>query len=269
MRRLLFAILLVLALLAVPVAAIAQTYIISVQLTESGGSTYAEGAWTLFVNNAYLASTGQESSTGLDTQFLLGGVTLPEMVADNRTTFACPLSARTTSNLQYTLGNALASSFNVILGYNGSITTLASTTLNIGGAGSVNETGYFDPTLSATLLSIPTANGTFAIQGDGSAVRGFLHARDTAEAFACILEKGELGEIYNIGTEDEYSILEIARILIRMIHKTEAYDDWVSYIEDRPFNDQRYYISNAKLKALGWEVKTDLQTGLRDLTKNQ
>jgi len=168
LRRLLFAILLVLALLAVPVAAIAQTYIISVQLTESGGSTYAEGAWTLFVNNAYLASTGQESSTGLDTQFLLGGVTLPEMVADNRTTFACPLSARTTSNLQYTLGNALASSFNVILGYNGSITTLASTTLNIGGAGSVNETGYFDPTLSATLLSIPTANGTFAIQGDGS-----------------------------------------------------------------------------------------------------
>jgi dTDP-D-glucose 4,6-dehydratase len=44
-----------------------------------------------------------------------------------------------------------------------------------------------------------------------------------------------------------------------MIHKTEAYDDWISYIEDRPFNDQRYYISNAKLKALGWEVKTGLQ----------
>jgi dTDP-D-glucose 4,6-dehydratase len=104
------------------------------------------------------------------------------------------------------------------------------------------------------------------IQGNGSAVRGFLHARDTAEAFACILEKGELGEIYNIGTEDEYSILEIARILIRMICKTEAYDDWISYIEDRPFNDQRYYISNAKLKALGWEVKTDLQRGLRELT---
>lgn len=104
------------------------------------------------------------------------------------------------------------------------------------------------------------------IQGNGSAVRGFLHARDTAEAFACILEKGELGEIYNIGTEDEYSILEIARILIRMICKTEAYDDWISYIEDRPFNDQRYYISNAKLKALGWEVKTDLQMGLLELT---
>lgn len=103
------------------------------------------------------------------------------------------------------------------------------------------------------------------IQGNGTAVRGFLHARDTAEAFACILEKGTIGEIYNIGTEDEYSVMQIAQILIRLIHGTEDYDQWISYIPDRPFNDQRYYISNAKLKGLGWEVKTDLMTGLNDL----
>lgn len=103
------------------------------------------------------------------------------------------------------------------------------------------------------------------IQGNGTAVRGFLHARDTAEAFACILEKGVIGEIYNIGTEDEYSVMQIAQILIRLIHRTEDYDQWISYIPDRPFNDQRYYISNAKLKGLGWEVKTDLMTGLNDL----
>lgn len=106
------------------------------------------------------------------------------------------------------------------------------------------------------------------IQGNGTAVRGFLHARDTAEAFACILEKGQLGEIYNIGTEDEYSVMEIARRLIRLICHTEDYDSWITYIEDRPFNDQRYYISNAKLKSLGWEVKIDLESGLRDLVKS-
>lgn len=106
------------------------------------------------------------------------------------------------------------------------------------------------------------------IQGNGTAVRGFLHARDTAEAFACILEKGQLGEIYNIGTEDEYSVMEIAKRLIRLIYHTEDYDSWITYIEDRPFNDQRYYISNAKLKSLGWEVKIDLETGLRDLVKS-
>ena len=103
------------------------------------------------------------------------------------------------------------------------------------------------------------------IQGNGTAVRGFLHAADTAAAFECILEKGQLGEIYNIGTQDEYSIMDIAKILIKMIQKTDDYDAWINHIEDRPFNDQRYYISNDKLRALGWEVQIDLMTGLKDL----
>jgi UDP-glucose 4,6-dehydratase len=103
------------------------------------------------------------------------------------------------------------------------------------------------------------------IQGDGSAVRGFLHAEDTAEAFACILEKGQIGEIYNIGTEIEYSVMDIAKILIKEICGTEDYTDWITYIPDRPFNDQRYYISNEKLKALGWFVKIDFLTGLKAL----
>ena len=83
------------------------------------------------------------------------------------------------------------------------------------------------------------------IQGDGSCVRAFLHSYDTATAFQCILERGKIGEIYNIGCDEdmEYSIMEVARILIKAIHNTENYDQWISYIEDRPFNDQRYYIS--------------------------
>ena len=95
------------------------------------------------------------------------------------------------------------------------------------------------------------------IQGDGSAVRGFLHAEDTAEAFACILEKGQIGEIYNIGSGNQRTIKEICG--------TEDYTDWITYIPDRPFNDQRYYISNEKLKALGWSVKIDFLTGLKAL----
>jgi len=103
------------------------------------------------------------------------------------------------------------------------------------------------------------------IQGDGSAVRGFLHARDTAEAFALILERGTIGEIYNIGTDEEYSVLDLAKILIESICHTRDYDAWISYIEDRPFNDQRYYISNEKLRALGWNVKINLLDGIKDL----
>lgn len=105
------------------------------------------------------------------------------------------------------------------------------------------------------------------IQGNGSSVRAFLHAYDTAKAFECILEKGVIGEIYNIGCDNnmEFSVMEIAKLLIKLIKNTEDYDEWIEYIEDRPFNDQRYYISNKKLKDLGWNIEIPLMNGLNDL----
>jgi len=105
------------------------------------------------------------------------------------------------------------------------------------------------------------------IQGDGSCVRAFLHAKDTARAFECILEKGKIGEIYNIGCDEgmEFSVMDIAKKLIKLIKKTEKYEDWIEYIEDRPFNDQRYYISNSKVKDLGWDIRIQLDDGLYNL----
>ena len=47
--------------------------------------------------------------------------------------------------------------------------------------------------------------------------------------------------------------------------KTTNYNEWISYIEDRPFNDKRYYISNQKVKELGWNIKTDFDDGLDEL----
>ena len=112
-------------------------------------------------------------------------------------------------------------------------------------------------------------NQKVTIQGDGSSVRAFLHVSDTAKAFEYILEKGKIGEIYNIGCDEhmEYSVMDIAKILIKKIKQTENFDEWIEYIEDRPFNDKRYYISNSKIKELGWTIDTDLMTGLNDLIK--
>lgn len=109
------------------------------------------------------------------------------------------------------------------------------------------------------------------IQGNGTSVRAFLHAYDTAKAFDFILNKGIVGEIYNIGCDEnmEYSVLEIAKILIKIIKKTEDYDQWIEYIDDRPYNDMRYYISNQKLKDLGWSIDIDLLTGLTDLINTE
>ena len=110
-------------------------------------------------------------------------------------------------------------------------------------------------------------NEKITIQGDGSCMRGFLHAKDTAYAFIHILEKGKIGEIYNIGCDEgmEYSILDVAKLLIKKIKLTDNYNDWITYIEDRPFNDKRYYISNKKVKDLGWSINIKFEEGINML----
>jgi len=110
-------------------------------------------------------------------------------------------------------------------------------------------------------------NKKVTIQGNGSAVRAFLHAYDTATAFETILENGIIGDIYNIGCDDgmEFSVIDIAKILVKLIKNTDNYNEWIEYIDDRPFNDQRYYISNKKLKDLGWTIKINLLDGIKEL----
>jgi len=112
-------------------------------------------------------------------------------------------------------------------------------------------------------------NKPVTIQGDGSNVRAFLHVNDVCSALTLILEKGVIGEIYNVGSDenDEYTVLQIAKMLIG---KTKGFADrekWITYIKDRPFNDKRYYISNEKVKALGWTIQMDFNKGIDYLIK--
>ena len=111
-------------------------------------------------------------------------------------------------------------------------------------------------------------NKKVTIQGDGSNVRAFLHTDDVVRGLDIILEKGKIGEIYNIGSDEdkEYTVLEIANILIDLIKKDENnYNEYIEYIDDRPFNDKRYYISNEKLRDLGWTIDKDFIEGLKEL----
>ncbi len=66
-------------------------------------------------------------------------------------------------------------------------------------------------------------NKKVTIQGNGKSVRGFLHFIDTIKAFECILNKGKIGEVYNIGCDEgmEYSVMDIAKILIKLIKKKQ------------------------------------------------
>lgn len=110
-------------------------------------------------------------------------------------------------------------------------------------------------------------NKKVTIQGDGSAVRGFLYVDDMIDALKLVLEKGKIGETYNIAYPEpiEHSVLEVAKMLIKTIQKTTEYDKWIEYIEDRPFNDKRYYISSNKIVQLGWSGHSDFAARLKYL----
>jgi len=110
-------------------------------------------------------------------------------------------------------------------------------------------------------------NQKVTIQGDGSNVRSFLHSNDAVTAFEIIINKGVIGEIYNIGCDEqmEYSILDVTKLLVKYIKNEDNIDNYIEYIPDRPFNDKRYYISNSKIKNLGWDIYTSFEKGLQDL----
>ena len=110
-----------------------------------------------------------------------------------------------------------------------------------------------------------TKDQQVTIQGDGSAKRSFLHVDDCCSAFEIILEQGKIGEIYNIGTHEEYTVMEIAQLLIKFIKGTDLFQSYIKFITNRPFNDSRYFISNQKLIDLGWEIKIPFLEGLQKL----
>jgi dTDP-glucose 4,6-dehydratase len=105
------------------------------------------------------------------------------------------------------------------------------------------------------------------IQGNGNQKRSFIHVLDICKAYETILFKGVVGEIYNIGTDDEFSVLEIAEKLLRLKYGKD-YDGNVShhitYIKDREFNDSRYLITRDKIEALGWKQEIDFDKGLEE-----
>lgn len=99
------------------------------------------------------------------------------------------------------------------------------------------------------------------IYGDGKQQRDWLHVEDNCRGILLALEKGEIGEVYNIGGSDTHENLEICRWLLEFTGKSEAL---LSYVRDRPGHDRRYALNCKKIATkLGWKSQTSLKEGLR------
>jgi dTDP-glucose 4,6-dehydratase len=100
------------------------------------------------------------------------------------------------------------------------------------------------------------------VYGDGLQIRDWLHAEDHARGILHVLERGELGNVYNIGGGNPRTNIEITRMLMDGCGR--SMDTHVRHVADREGHDRRYAIDCAKAHALGWEPQIAFEQGLRD-----
>lgn len=98
-------------------------------------------------------------------------------------------------------------------------------------------------------------NKKLTIHGNGSTRRNFIWAEDVANATELIFYNGKLNEVYNIGTTQEFSVMDVAKMLVEKMTDDKNLDNHIEFVDDRPFNDFRYSVDTRLLKSLGWEER--------------
>ena len=99
------------------------------------------------------------------------------------------------------------------------------------------------------------------VYGDGMQIRDWLYVEDHCSAICTVLEKGEIGQIYNIGGNNEKANIEIVKLLLRELGKGE---ELITYVKDRPGHDRRYAIDNSKITSqLGWAPAYTFDVGMK------
>jgi len=98
------------------------------------------------------------------------------------------------------------------------------------------------------------------LYGDGLQVRDYTYVEDHCRGILLALERGEPGEVYNIGAGNEMPNMEMARFLLAELGKPESL---IQHVTDRPGHDRRYALDSSKLRSLGWEPRYNAAEALR------
>ena len=103
-------------------------------------------------------------------------------------------------------------------------------------------------------------NQLIPVYGKGENVREWLFVSDCAEAVFKIIERGEPGEIYNVGSGQEKRNIEVVKAILDILNKPH---DLITFVEDRPGHDYRYSLNTEKVeKQIGWKAKTKFEEGV-------
>ena len=100
------------------------------------------------------------------------------------------------------------------------------------------------------------------VYGDGLNVRDWIYVIDHNRAVEKVLELGKIGEVYNIGADQEMKNIEIVKLILEKLEKSE---DLIEYVKDRPGHDKRYAIDASKIKnELGWQPKFKFEDAISE-----
>lgn len=97
------------------------------------------------------------------------------------------------------------------------------------------------------------------IYGDGLNIRDWIHVSDHCRAIDKIIHKGIEGEIYNVGSYNEKSNIDVVKTIIKKLNKSEKL---IEYVDDRPGHDLRYAIDSSKLEKIGWRPTINFEDGI-------
>lgn len=123
----------------------------------------------------------------------------------------------------------------------------------------------FPEKLIPLLVSNALAGLDLPIYGNGLNVRDWIHVKDHCAALALVLEKGDPGNVYNVGAENEKTNIEIVELILDVMKKPRSL---IKYVKDRPGHDLRYAIDNRKIRGdLGFSVTIPFETGMEETVK--
>ena len=130
---------------------------------------------------------------------------------------------------------------------------------------------YHFPEKLIPLCILNALNGkSLPIYGDGRQIRDWLYVKDHCSAIRAVLEKGQLGETYNVGGWNEKANLDVVKTLCSILDELKPksdgtkYETQITFVKDRPGHDKRYAIDAKKIEfELNWKPKETFETGIR------
>jgi dTDP-glucose 4,6-dehydratase len=126
--------------------------------------------------------------------------------------------------------------------------------------GSNNYGPYQYPEKLIPLMVLNALHGDkLPVYGDGMQIRNWIYVEDFGRGIGTVLERGEPGEVYNVGGPDEAANIDVVK---KIIEYTDADESLIEYVTDRPGHDRRYSLGSEKVRALGWEAEIRFIEGL-------